>query len=207
MDNTKVATLESFRTHKYNKWLGVGVGLTLSFLLLVAGSAAYFSGVFVEASNDAPQELIISKVTDESVRLDWTTAIENQGYVEYGTNPTALTLIAPETLSSRSHGVDLTLLRPATTYYFHVKVGEKTFDDAGNPWTFVTKQAATAPLPKPTVQDSIVPTSTIAPIDNLVISPTIKSSSCPSTDCATIRSLLDNGCSTSDYLRAGCAGR
>ncbi|MEI6327461.1 MAG: fibronectin type III domain-containing protein [Candidatus Roizmanbacteria bacterium] len=207
MDNTKVATLESFRTQKYNKWLGVGVGLTLSFLLLVAGSAAYFSGVFVEASNDAPQELIISKVTEESVRLDWTTSIENQGYVEYGTNPTSLTLIAPETLSSKNHGVDLSLLRPSTTYYFHIKVGDKTFDDAGNPWTFVTKQTSATALPRPTIPDTTIPTSTIAPIDNLVISPTIKSSTCPSTDCATIRSLLDNGCSTSDYLRAGCAGR
>ncbi len=207
MDNTKVATLESFRTHKYNKWLGVGIGLTLSFLLLVAGTTAYFSGVFVEASSDAPQELIISRITNDSARLDWTTAIENQGYVEYGTNPTALTLIAPETISSRNHGVDLTLLRPATTYYFRIKVGEKTFDDAGNPWTFVTKQVTPTIAPTKAAQENPDEIRiTLAPIE-LIVTPTIASGSCPSTDCTTIRSLLDKGCSTSDYLRAGCAGR
>lgn len=197
MNTTKVATLDSFRPHKYNKWLGVGVGLGLSIMLLIAGSAAYFSGVFVEASNDAPQELVVSKITDNSARLDWTTAIENQGYVEYGTNPTALTLIAPEASPSRSHGLDLSLLRAATTYYFRIKVGDKVFDDAGNPWTFVTKKAqpkAEEPTPQDPIQEILAPEPTEA-------------SSCPSTDCDVIKSYFGNGCDTADYIRANCVGQ
>ena len=197
MNTTKVATLDTFRPHKYNKWLGVGVGLGLSLMLLIAGSAAYFSGVFVEASNDAPQELLVSKITDNSARLDWTTAIENQGYVEYGTSPTALSLIAPEASPNRSHGLDLSLLRAATTYYFHIRVGDKVFDDAGNPWTCVTKTApATAeapPAPDP-IEEVLTPEPTEA-------------SSCPSTDCDVIKSFFGKGCDTADYIRANCVGQ
>ncbi len=198
MNTTKVATLDTFRPHRYNKWLGVGVGLGLSVMLLIAGSAAYFSGVFVEASNDAPQELVVSKITDNSARLDWTTAIENQGYVEYGTNPATLTLIVPEASPSRSHGLDLSLLRAGTSYYFHIKVGDKVFDDAGNPWTFVTKKT-------PAVQQESTPTPEL--IEEAPLPEPTEASSCTSTDCEIIKSMFGKGCDTSDYIKANCAGR
>jgi hypothetical protein len=150
-------------------------------LLLIAGSAAYISGVFVEASNTKPRDLIMSKITDISVHLEWTTPIESQGYIEYGTNPSTLTFIAPEANAGTSHALDIGPLQPATTYYFHIKIGDQIYDDLGKPWSFVTKPAG---------YNDVLPVQL--------------QQTCPFTTCDEIQSNLGNGCEMSDYLRVGC---
>lgn len=189
MDTTKIATLEHSRPRRNSKLVGIGVGLVLSFLLLTAISTAYMSGIFVSATNDSPTELIIRNVTDTAAQLYWTTQSDTQGLIQYGTNPSELSLIAPEVIGGKEHSVDITLLKPNTTYYFNIRIGDKIFDNGGTPWTFATKQEGAMDG-----SDSTIPPQDeeSAPVNN---EPT-----CPETDnCAVIRERLGQGCTTADY--------
>ena len=109
MDTTKIATLEHSRPRRNTKLIGIGVGLVLSFLLLTAISTAYMSGIFVSATNDSPTELIIRNVTDTAAQIYWSTQSETQGLVQYGTNPTELSLISPEVVGGKEHTIDCLL--------------------------------------------------------------------------------------------------
>ncbi|MBP6994216.1 fibronectin type III domain-containing protein [Candidatus Woesebacteria bacterium] len=188
MDSTKIATLEHSRPRRNTKLIGIGVGLVLSFLLLTAISTAYMSGIFVSATNDSPTELIIRNVTDTSAQIYWSTQSETQGLVQYGTNPTELSLIAPEVVGGKEHTVDVTLLKPSSTYYFNLRIGDKIFDNGGTPWTFATKLAGNAPdQMSGSAPDTSMPASDVT-------------STCPQTDnCAVIRERLGQGCTTADY--------
>lgn len=178
MDTTKIATLEHSRPRRNTRLLGIGVGLMLSLLLLTAASTAYISGIFVSANNDAPQELIVRNVTNNTAQLYWSTQNETQGLIQYGTNPSELTLIAPEVIGGREHVIDLNLLRPQTTYYFNLKIGDTVYDNDGLPWTFATKSDTT--------------------FEN---TDAVESSTCPNTnDCQVIKSMLGKGCETADYV-------
>jgi hypothetical protein len=70
--------------------------------------------------------------------------------------------MSTESLASTSHSVSLTSLRPATTYYFRIRVGEEVFDNGGIPYSFKTK-ADTSAIIIPT-QPVMAPSS--APIDS-----------------------------------------
>lgn len=185
MQTTKIATLEHSRPRRNTRLLGIGVGLILSVLLLAAASTAYMSGIFVSANDDAPRELIVRSVTDNSTQLYWTTQNETQGLIQYGTNSSELSLIAPEVIAGKEHTIDLTLLKPQTTYYFQLKIGDKVFNNGGLPWTFATKKATDA-----SNVSSDQPASAVCPQTN---------------NCAVIKSNLGLGCTTLDY--AACLQR
>jgi hypothetical protein len=194
----KIASVSHDRPNKRSRLLGIGVGVLLSFLLLTAVSTAYFSGIFVSANNQSPTELIIRNVGDTSAEIYWGTQDETQGLVEYGTNPSELTLIAPEIISAKEHIQILSLLQPSTTYYFRIKIGDKVFDDGGVPWTFSTKESdseadAIFAEPEDVALDEEGETDPIVEDNGL---------SCPQTDnCDEIKNQLGTRCQTSDYLR------
>lgn len=192
METTKIATLGHTRPHRRSRLLGIGVGLMLSFLLLSAIFTASLSGIFVSATNDAPTELIIRSITDTTAQIYWTTQNETQGLVQYGTNPSQLAMIAPEVVGGKEHTIDLTLLKPASTYYFTIRIGDTVFDNGGTPWTFATKPADFATGPNdasaPIGEDSAAAQEPVL--------------TCPETaNCDVIKERLGQGCTTADYIQ------
>jgi len=116
---------------------------TVAGIVVVIGGFSLIQNVFTKAADAAPRDLIISNITTNTAKIAWTTDQETQGVVEYGSSPTSLNLFAPETQKQRNHTVDLTLLSPATSYYFQIRIGETKNDNGGVPWTFSTKTTAT----------------------------------------------------------------
>lgn len=200
---------------KSRKIFGTIIGVVLSVLLLFFGFQI-IQGVFTRASDIAPRDVVITEITENSAVIEWATAIETQGVIEYGTTPTNLSFFAPETEKTKNHKVELTLLTPGTTYYFQIRIGDKVFDNAGVPWSFTTKskgnteviqpsptpspitetkQSSSTPTPYQTLdlgdEKSSVPTST--PIPTKAV--------CDETDCAKIKEKLGKGCTTQDYIK------
>lgn len=139
----------------------VGIGITAG-LVVVVGGFLLVQNVFTKASDSAPRDLIINGITTNSAKLSWTTDQETQGVIEYGSSPTSLNLFAPEPQKQKNHTVEITLLSPATSYYFQIRIGETKYDNGGVPWTFSTKLAGSdVPLATPSAILSVTPVPTV----------------------------------------------
>jgi hypothetical protein len=125
----------------------------LSFLGMGAAKT-YLSGA---SAGSEPKSVIATPSEDgKNVSISWQTDKAVQAVVEYGTTPASLLLRSLETDSTTSHKISISPLKPSTSYYFRIRVGEEVFDNSGIPFSFKTKGAggeaagATSPPIKPT---------------------------------------------------------
>ena len=181
---------------KITKIAAIVVGIIIFIGLLILT----FQLIGARAADSEPRDVVVSNIEKNSVKLSWATGADTQGVVEYGTTPTALNFFAPEATKGKTHSLDLTLLSPNTTYYFDVRVGEKKYDNGGDPWTFTTKNTdATSGTLSPTPTVSASSSASPTPIQTLKISDGTEG--CTETDCNAIKAKLGKGCSTQDYLK------
>jgi hypothetical protein len=94
-----------------------------------------------------PENIQIVNITEKSATITWTTSKATQGVINYGISPANLTLVHPENFPAINHQVQLVNLLPATTYFFTIKIGNQTFDNNGQPFTFITKPVTIPPTP------------------------------------------------------------
>lgn len=114
----------------------LGVVMVL-VVLAVSQIRTFMSGA---TSDTEPQSVTVVAGDDgKSAVITWISDKESISKVEYGTTAASLVLMSAESSAVTSHSVSLTSLRPATTYYFRIKVGDETFDNGGIPYTFKTK--------------------------------------------------------------------
>lgn len=179
----------SLKNQKTTKALSIGIGVVISIVLLFI-VFGFIQNTFIKAEDVSPRDVVVSEVSNNTAKITWATGRETQGVVEYGLSPTALNFFAPETNKSTSHGVDLTLLSPNTTYYFQIRIGEKKYDNGGAPWIFSTKTTGQ----KNTTIENTVPTQAIS-----LPTPTLSVAVCSESDCEKIKNMLGNGCSSLDY--------
>jgi len=144
----------------------ISIGV-MAGLVVVVGGFLLVQNVFTKASDSAPRDLVISGVTNNSAKINWTTDQETQAVIEYGASPTSLNLFAPESQKQKAHTVEVTLLSPGTSYYFQIRIGETKYDNGGVPWTFSTKtnQQYNAPV--------ATPSGSITPVPSVSAEPTI----------------------------------
>lgn len=184
------------QNNKLTKIAAIGIGVIIAILLIVM-SVGLFQQVFTRASDVEPRDVVISDISENTAKATWSTGIETQGVIEYGTSPTALNFFAPESNKTKAHSVDLTLLSPSTTYYFQIRIGDKKYDNGGVPWTFTTKgkEKPVVPTAKPT--SATLP----SPVQTIIIPPPAEALVCNETDCQKIKDRLGKGCTTQDYFK------
>lgn len=168
--------------NKFSRITAIAIGVLVSIPLLLFG---WFSlqGTFTRASDDEPRDVVITNITSTSARVEWTTGQSTQGVVEYGTSEEALVFFAPETQQGTTHGVDLTLLTPATTHYFQIKIGDKVFTNngTGKPWQFTTRtKDGQVVEPEPIAIETIVPATPSAAATEIPIATLIPATPSPS---------------------------
>jgi len=195
---------ETVQMLKVNKLAAILIGIVLAIGIIFGGVKVY-QGIFAKADDVTPVDVVVSDINQNSVKVNWSTAQDTQGVIEYGTTPTALNFFAPEPLRTKTHSVDLTLLSPNTTYYFQIRVGENKFDNGGVPWTYSTKNTdkTLSADPTPTVA-AVAPTSSPAKVIKSIDVSEGSSSvtvACTETDCARIKEKIGKGCSTQDYFQ------
>lgn len=218
---------------KGTKLVTIIIGLIVGSLVL-AGGFLLVQGVFTEASDANPRDIVINGLTENSAKISWTTDQETQGVIEYGSSPTSLNLFAPESAKERSHTVELSLLTANTSYYFQIRIGDTKYDNGGVPWTFTTKSknaiTPTGPAVSPTASPSaavtiVTPTLSLTkgpiPTQSLRITlaptplptatpyaiPTLALFVCGETDCVKICQKIGMTCSTQDWMKSGCVGK
>jgi len=187
------------------KIAAVVIGLILFVIIVILG----FQIFGTRAADFEPRDVTIADISQNSATISWTTGVETQGVIEYGTSPTALNFFAPEANRTKEHKVELTLLSPSTTYYFQIRIGDKKYDNGGVPWTFTTKSTQTQTLisPTPTSTTTLVtPSVSPTPVQVLRIKKSTSTltptpASCDEADCQKIKEKLGKGCTTQDYFR------
>lgn len=188
---------------KLKKILAILIGAILSVGLIAVGFRV-FSTVFTRASDVEPRDVIVSDINQNSAKVGWTTGVETQGVIEYGTSPTALNFFAPESTKTKDHQQELTLLSPNSTYYLQIRIGDKKYDNGGVPWTFTTKTTSASDSSS-TTEPTEAPQPTTSgeqptPIQEIEVPATSEIQGCNETDCAKVKEMLGKGCTTQDYF-------
>jgi hypothetical protein len=121
-----------------------GVLGVVMILVVVAVSQVktFMSGA---TSGVEPQSVTaVSGDDGKSAIITWISDKESINKIEYGTTAASLVLMSAESTASTNHSLSLTSLRPSTTYYFKIRVGDEVFDNGGIPYTFKTKADTSA---------------------------------------------------------------
>jgi len=141
------------------KTIIVLVILLLVGVLSILGMGAaktYLSGA---SAGSEPKGVLATPGEDgRSASVSWTTDKAVQSVIEYGTTPASLLLRSLESDATTTHSVPISPLKPNTSYYFRVRVGEEVFDNSGIPYSFKTKASAVEAVPT-----TIVPTVALVP--------------------------------------------
>lgn len=118
----------------------------------------YMSGA---SADTEPRNVLATSGDDgKSATIIWSSDKATMGVVEYGTTPASLLLRALESESVVSHKVSLSPLKPNTSYYFRIRVGEEIFDNNGIPYSFKTK-GSTQTVVEPTAVPTVMPTVSV----------------------------------------------
>jgi hypothetical protein len=184
------------------KFAAIFFGLILFVIIVILG----FQIFGTRAADLEPRDVTITDITQNSANIVWTTGVETQAVIEYGTSPTALNFFAPEANRTKEHKVELSLLSPSTTYYFQIRINDKKYDNGGVPWTFTTKGGQSNPIltpnqsPNQPVNQTLTPTPTPIQVLDIEDSESVVNS-CDETDCEKIKLKFGKGCTTQDYFR------
>lgn len=117
--------------------------LTVVMVLIVVAIGQVRTFMSGATSDVEPQSVTTVPGDDgKSAVITWISNKESISKVEYGTTAASLVLMSAESSAAATHNVSLTSLRPSTTYYFRIRVGEEIFDNGGIPYTFKTKADA-----------------------------------------------------------------
>lgn len=180
-------------TRKQRLWQAVlrhGAAITIGIIIgipVVLYGFFLLQGIFTEASDTVPRDVVIQDITRDSAAVLWTTDQESQGTILYGTEQTDMTTLAPNVTTSRDHEVVIENLEPGTTYYFTIQIAGQRYLNGGVPWFFTTEgESAGSGDGRPAGSGGL---------------PGAGAQDCPqTTDCERIKELLGKGCSTADYL-------
>jgi hypothetical protein len=190
---------------KLKKFAPIIIGIGIAGVLLVLGFK-FMQGGFARANDIAPVggSVQIASITSDSAQISWNTAVATQCVIQYNSSLTGVDSgsFFPEITKTTTHNLTLTLLAESTDYYFNIKCEDKTFDNAGAPYTFKTlskNDTGAKPTTTVTVPPEAINTIT-PPAPSVSLAPTDGAAGCAYTDCATILQHIGNGCTYKDYL-------
>ena len=175
----------------------VGFMIALFTIPIIVFMSIALQGFAGGNTGKEPQDVVATRVSKSEATIAWATAGNVAATVEYGTTPGSLQIYAPEVITTKEHEVELTLLSPATTYYYQIRMKDKTYNNNGVPWTFTTKttsgEEVVAAVKGATTKLSVAPSATPTP--------KLGTGDCDVTECSEIKANLGKGCSASDYIQ------
>jgi hypothetical protein len=116
-------------------------GVLAVVMVLVVLAVSQVTTLMSGAASDVEPQSVTAVSGDDgkSAVISWISDKESISKIEYGTTAASLVLMSAETSAVTNHSLSLTSLRPSTTYYFRIRVGDEVFDNGGIPYTFKTK--------------------------------------------------------------------
>jgi phosphodiesterase/alkaline phosphatase D-like protein len=149
---------------KFNFKTVVILGVMLVVIVLGVIAIGQVRNFMSGATSDVePANVVATSAVDgKTATITWTSDKESVAKVEYGTTAASLVLMTADTTATASHNLTLNQLRPATTYYYRIKIGDEIFDNGGIPYSFKTKGESETAVVSPTVAVTVTPVVTKA---------------------------------------------
>ena len=119
----------------------VGIGLLLGLV-----ASAQPAETYADELATITQGPILQDVDDELAVLTWSTHTATENRAFYGTDPNNLTNIAEAPNRLKIHRLNLINLKPNTTYYFQIDLGQMTPASTHPLGSFVTVARGAPPL-------------------------------------------------------------
>jgi len=119
-------------------------------VVAVTQAKVFMSGA---TSDVEPNNVVaVSNEDGKTATISWASEKESVAKVEYGTTAASLVLMTADSAATANHSLILNQLRPATNYYYRIRIGDEIFDNGGMPYMFKTKgESETAISITPTV--------------------------------------------------------
>jgi len=137
--------------------------VVVMLVVIVLGVVAVTQAkIFMSGATSDIEPTNVSAVSSEdgkTATVTWTSEKESIAKVEYGTTAASLVLMTADSAATTNHSLTLNQLRPATNYYYRIRIGDEVFDNGGMPYMFKTKgesdvvlavtptMAVTSPIP------------------------------------------------------------
>lgn len=128
----------------------VVVMLVVIILAVVAVTQAkvFMSGA---TSDVEPNNVVATSSEDgKTATISWSSEKASVAKIEYGTTAASLVLMTVDSESTANHSLVINSLRPATTYYYRIRIVDEVFDNGGMPYIFKTKGEIEVAMPSPT---------------------------------------------------------
>lgn len=131
-------------------------------VVAVTQAKVFISGA---TSDVEPNNVVaVSSEDGKSATITWSSEKESVAKIEYGATAASLVLMTADSVATTNHSLTLNQLRPATNYYYRIRIGDEVFDNGGMPYMFKTKGDGGAIVtPKPTVAVVSPPAVTVSP--------------------------------------------
>lgn len=110
-----------------------------------------FAGVFLLSMNQvfrigaditaAPKDIRVSNITNNSATISWTSDKATSNFINWGESAGSTNKIEKESESQEkffTHAINLSGLKPGTSYFYKINSDGNNFDNQGIPWQFTT---------------------------------------------------------------------
>lgn len=150
--------------------------VVVMLVVIVLGVVAVTQAkVFISgATSDVEPNNVMAVASEDgkTATITWTSEKESVAKIEYGTTAASLVLMTADSVATTNHSLTLNQLRPATNYYYRIRIGDEIFDNGGMPYMFKTKGETVVAAP-------------VSPVPTIAINPPSTSDATPTTTSAT----------------------
>lgn len=140
------------------KTLPTILGLLILFIGVTAGVILISQGTsrFLRASPEiTPKQVKVTNISENSFTVSWLTDSQTTGFIKYGSDKD-LSFVAKDDRDESTeesgkfftHHITIKELKPATSYFFKINSGGKTFDNNGQEYQATTAPKTEELLPK-----------------------------------------------------------
>lgn len=131
-------------------------------VVAVTQAKVFLSGA---TSDVEPNNVVaVSSEDGKTATITWSSEKESVAKIEYGTTAASLVLMTADSVSTTNHSLILNQLRPATNYYYRIRIGDEIFDNEGMPYMFKTKgEEEKILVAKPTIINTPPVTVSVSP--------------------------------------------
>lgn len=122
-----------------------------SILMLIGGGIFFYTYQKQSRANENEPMSIQSQPSQTSSVVSWKTTRESVAVLEYGVipDPVSFTTSIASQSPTTEHAASLKDLKPNTTYYFQIRIGDEVFDNGGQYYVFRTDGTSETPTLSP----------------------------------------------------------